>query len=449
MPDYDAVDIFAGPGGWDVAAADLGLNVIGIETDAAACATRRAAGHPTVESDVRIYGPANFPAAGLIASPPCQTFSRAGGGSGRAALDTVVDSVKSMGARQVVDTALFDDVRTGLVLEPLRWALEAVEFGMAYEWLAFEQVPPVLPVWEAMADVLRAEGYSVATGLVQAEQYGVPQTRKRAVLLARRYADVALPIPTHSRYHNRTPSRLDEGVEKWVSMAEALGWGMTRRPYLTVAPGTGAGGTDPQAVGGSGARRTIATERAEGRWIEQDDTVLCATNLRPNASYRPANAPAPTMAFGHDRPRWLSSEDLAAYRARVAAEVAPRVNDQSGTPVDLAWPSDRPAPVVAGREIVTHPGANANRYNGRTKSRNDGIRVTPQEAAVLQSFTADYPWAGGRTKVFEQIGNAVPPGLAMALLAAVIDAEIICEECGNDLATEGYRLCSECLEATA
>lgn len=26
------------------------------------------------------------------------------------------------------------------------------------------------------------------------------------------------------------------------------------------------------------------------------------------------------------------------------------------------------------------------------------------------------------------------------------DAERICEECGNDLACEGYRFCSDCLE---
>lgn len=43
-----AVDIFAGPGGWDVAARDLGIDVVGIEIDDSACDTREAAapGHP-------------------------------------------------------------------------------------------------------------------------------------------------------------------------------------------------------------------------------------------------------------------------------------------------------------------------------------------------------------------------------------------------------------------
>lgn len=46
------VDLFAGPGGWDEAAATLGLRPLGIELDAAACATRAAAGHLTVRADV-------------------------------------------------------------------------------------------------------------------------------------------------------------------------------------------------------------------------------------------------------------------------------------------------------------------------------------------------------------------------------------------------------------
>lgn len=347
-----AVDLFAGPGGWDLAARDLGLDVVGIEFDKWACQTRRAAGLGTIEGDVRSYGPKDFGwTEGLIASPPCQTFSAAGSGSGRKALDLVLQEVQALDLFGETTSPVFEDERTALVLEPLRWALEAIELGRPYSWLAFEQVPAVLPVWEAMAAVLRTRGYSVATGHLYAEQFGVPQTRKRAILTARLDGDATLPSPTHSRYHNRTPGRLDPGLQKWVSMAEALGWGMTARPYPTIACSRSSGGPDKEKVGGSAARAAIYAERDAGRW------KFCPTNPRPNSTLRELGRPAPTLAFGHERPNWVA-EDTS-------------------------------------------------------------IRVGLVEAATLQSFPVDHPWAGGVKAQFQQVGNAIPPLLAEAILREV------------------------------
>ena len=45
-------DLFAGPGGWDVAADGLGWVGVGFELDGPACETRRANGHTTVQGDV-------------------------------------------------------------------------------------------------------------------------------------------------------------------------------------------------------------------------------------------------------------------------------------------------------------------------------------------------------------------------------------------------------------
>lgn len=251
-----ADDLFAGAGGWDVAADWLDVHARGIENMPQARATRDAAGLTTIHDDVWTFQP-DGEASGLIASPPCQTFSQAGKGAGRKALDDVLGLVRSLDVYRMdrlrERAAELGDDRTALVLAPLHYALT----NPAYRWLAWEQVPTVLPVWEACADRLRAQGWSVWTGNLQAEQYGVGQTRKRAGLIASRDHEVTPPTPTHSRYYPRTPERLDEGVAKWVSMAEALaqfGWVPTDR----VVSNYGTGG-DPSTRGVRTADQPAAT----------------------------------------------------------------------------------------------------------------------------------------------------------------------------------------------
>ena len=194
------VDAFAGPGGWSEALKALGRSEVGIEHDASACATRAAAGHLTIRQDVTTVDTARFrPLEGLIASPPCPTFSSAGGRAGIAELWYLIEHVHACvtGWRPYAPPAdlghewlvgvddpteeigipILPDPRSALVLEPLRFALECVP-----QWIALEQVPDVLPVWQAMAYVFRAHGYSVWCGILNAADFGVPQTRRRAIL---------------------------------------------------------------------------------------------------------------------------------------------------------------------------------------------------------------------------------------------------------------------------
>lgn len=263
MSRYEIVDLFAGPGGLDVAAHRLGIPVTGIEWDADACATRRAYEEnlkpddphmATVQGDVRLFGPEKFPTANVLTGgPPCQTFTVAGGGAGRRALDRVLGFIERMAYDEDVrdDVALLDDERTGLVLEPLRWALEAIKRGNPYEAIVLEQVPAVLPVWQAMAAVLQKKGYSVADPeVLHTEEYGVPQTRRRAILVARLQTpdnpvEACLPEPTRQRYFKGVAPTLKPpaSFDPWVSMGEALG-----RSDFTVISNYGTGG-DPKARG--------------------------------------------------------------------------------------------------------------------------------------------------------------------------------------------------------
>ncbi|MFE0974334.1 DNA cytosine methyltransferase [Streptomyces rochei] len=234
------VDLFAGPGGLDHGAALAGVPSIGIEWDANAVATRQAAGLPTVHGDVRRYGPADFPAATVLAGgSPCQTFTVAGGGAGRAALADVLHAVRRMGTRKSVDPVVLGDERTGLVLEPLRWALQAADSGRPFEAIVLEQVPQALPVWAAYAEVLAADGYSVATGVLRTEQFGLPQTRRRAVLVARLDGPVTLPEPSRRPYRRGVAQEAgDARLKPWMSMREAL----PDRGEFTVISNYGTGG---------------------------------------------------------------------------------------------------------------------------------------------------------------------------------------------------------------
>lgn len=396
-----ALDLFAGTG-WGVACQRLGIEEHGVEIMPEAIATREANGMSTIYHDVweGLDGAHAVPDYDtLIASPPCQTFSMAGGGKGRKALDEVLGLIDAKAYRDVAALRAFGekhDPRTALVLTPLAHVVRDVP-----TYVVFEQVPPVLPVWERCAEEMRRWGYSVWTGVLNAEQYGVPQTRKRAILIARADGiEAAPPTPTHSLYYSRDRGRLDDGVLSWISMAEALGWGMTQRPYVTVAAGTSSGGTDPAYLGGSGARALVAAERDAGRW-----------KLQSPYSTTPREGLAPPP--GSKLPR-------------VTRELhEPALTLTSKFP---AWTYERPATTIAGDSRVWPPGHKVNasdiarlgeeearaRYGDRAGS--EAIRISAAEASALQSYPPGFEWRGGKGAVAQQIGNAVPPLLAEAIL---------------------------------
>lgn len=192
--DVEVLSLFSGPGGWcealRVTAPDLHDAHLGVELDAAACATRAAAGHRTLRADVRALSPARFPRVrGLIASPPCQSFSDSGLRSGRSddALRAILDAQLCVAdgcncSLAPLPEDLDGDLRTALVAEPIRWI---AGLRNTLDWVLLEQVPAVLPVWEDLADELMFAGWDFAeTAVLDAADFGAPQHRRRAVLFA-------------------------------------------------------------------------------------------------------------------------------------------------------------------------------------------------------------------------------------------------------------------------
>lgn len=378
MSALTALDLFAGTG-WGVACQRLGIEEYGVEIMPEAVATREANGMHTIYNDVwdGLRTPELVPAYKLlIASPPCQTFSLAGKGSGRQALDDVLGllaagahTLPGDGLRKAAEAAGLDD-RTALVLSPLAYV-----FRDEPTYVAFEQVPAVLPVWEACAEIMREWGYSVATGVLNAEQYGVPQTRKRAILVARRDGEVQLPTPTHSRYYSNEPTRLDEGVLPWVSMAEALGWGGSSvRKAL-----------DAKIGGPNWIDKPNQTVDARTTYAQRFDVQDVATlQTYPSGGWGFTNRPAVTV--GNAVGRGLiggSGAKAAVVRALEDGSFIPSVHVTDG-------------------------------------SYAESTRITVAEAGVLQTYARPFIWTGTKTKQFLQIGNAVPPLLAEAILSALI-----------------------------
>lgn len=347
-----AIDLFAGCGGASLGFKNAGFQVIAaVEVDPGAAETYRL-NHPEVllfEKDIRKIPPRTLlrraklrkgEVTVILGCPPCQGFSRVRRGD--------------------------PDKRNGLV----RVFAEFVA-DIKPKFFVLENVPGLVHgkgrrVFNKALDLLSDCGYSIAYRVLNAADHGVPQRRKRVVVIGSLEGPAFLPIPTHCP-PNRAVSAKNHGLrlKPWSTVREAIG----RLMHLSAGEG------DPTDLLHAAPKHSgLALRRIER--IPKDGG---SRSSLPKSLVLDCHR-------GHDGHRDV-------YGRMRWRDVAPTITGGC----------DR---VSKGRFI--HPGQDRG--------------ITMREAALLQTFPKSYRFAGGRTAIALQLGNAVPVRFARAIARSVIKA---------------------------
>lgn len=192
-----ALSLFAGGGGLDRAALDVGMRIVEAhEWDAAACeGYRLVTGHDCQQTDLSRIDPRTLADADLIiGGPPCQAFSQ---GNKYAS----PENVKNLWPVTI------EIVR---VKRPSMFVFENVT-GLIYKHAGY---------FNWIIDQFKDMGYRVEYRVLNAADYGVPQTRQRVFIVGRLDNRAwNWPVPTHAK----TP---DMFRQRWVSWCDAMpdGW---------------------------------------------------------------------------------------------------------------------------------------------------------------------------------------------------------------------------------
>lgn len=327
------IDLFAGCGGMTRGFVDSGSfrPVFAVEWDADAAETYSlnfGAGHCFAGA---IQDVAEFPAADVVVGgPPCQGFSPL--------------NMRGVGME-----------RRGLWREYARALREAqpVAFVM-------ENVPELLRSKEYATFLRTAKklGYSVEGRVLNAADYGVPQTRRRAIVIGSRLGPPAWPEETHY-----PPERIALGGEPWRTFRDAVE-GLPLKPD-------------------------------EKNWHR-------SRNPRPMSLERYRTIPKEGEGRFH----------LAARRPDITPACWLRKKSGSTDVFGRLW-WGRPAFTI--RTEFYKP------EKGRYLHPSEHRPITVREAARCMSFSDDFvfPEHQPMTAVAKQVGNAVPPLLAQRVAEAL------------------------------
>ncbi len=197
----------------------------------------------------------------------------------------------------------------------IKWDLVA-DFGRLVQearpsFVTMENVPQLTNHKVFGEFLLALHGYHIWHRVIDCAQYGVPQTRKRLVLIASRLGPITLTIPN------------------------TLGTGPTVRKAISQLAPLGAGQTDPSDPLHSACSlselnlRRIRASKPGGTWRDWDDTLVARCHQKKSGETYSSvygrmewDAPAPTIttqSFGYGSGRFGHPEQDRAITLREAA----------------------------------------------------------------------------------------------------------------------------------
>jgi DNA (cytosine-5)-methyltransferase 1 len=367
--------LFSGGGGADIGAIQAGYTPIwAVEYDAAIAAWHT---HNMPDAQM-IVGPVQdvdygaLPAvAWLHASPPCPNFSVAKNN----ATETELDIEMARGTTRAIQEQ-----------QPHVFSLEQV-YGYRNS-VSFALI----------VQALRALRYDVQWWHLNAAEYGVPQTRRRLILVARRDRYVVRPAATHCK-----DGRADMfgGLLPWIGWYEAIQDIIDTLPDSEFAPWQLA--RLPANVRESVLLSNARTEYSNGLFSGTEPSL--SITRQHNGRLRALLLDGQANANGTTCTSVADCVPAFAVKAQSGARHAARAV--------LIGDGDTYRPVVSGNEPSPTHGASA---IARALVPHRVVKMTPRALARFQSFPDWYELPQRNALAGRIIGNAVPPLLMQRVM---------------------------------